>query len=226
MKLVRGAARHGASVEDGELALELTNPFAPSTEPAAPREPEPEGKVPWRTLMWMPLAGPLVISGFFGGMLSTFVLAPLLSRVWRRRKFLADATAVRLTREPNTLADALTKLNGMQSEGAFAPWTAHMSVVNVQKIGARSLLSSSGSMFPSLELRLKALTGLGANVSSVRSPSRWKKIPPIGWAILLPIGVLLAALFATVIVLLAYVSLALSGLFTWLPAILIHAILR
>ena len=65
-----------------------------------------------------------------------------------------------------------------------------------------------------------------ASVSSVRSPDKWKKIPPIGWAILLPIGLLLVVLFATAVVLLAYVSVALSGLFTWLPAILIHAILR
>jgi Zn-dependent protease with chaperone function len=227
VKLVRGAARRGASVEDGELALELTNPFGKPSTPAAPREPEPEGKVPWRTLAWMPLAGPLVISGFFGGMLSTFVLSPLLAWVWRRRKFMADATAVRLTREPNTLADALTKLNGMPSEGAFAPWTAHMSVVNVQKIGGRSLLSSSsGSMFPSLERRLKALTGMGANESKVRSARSWRSIPPIGWVVLVPIGMLLVLLLATAVFLLAYVSLALSGLFTWLPALLIHAILR
>lgn len=236
-KLIRGAARHGASVEDGELALELTNPFtnsfansidsaapAPSAEPSTP---EQEGKVPWRTIMWMPLVGPLVISGFFGGMLSTFVLSPLLAWVWRSRKFLADATAVRLTREPNTLADALTKLNGMPSEGAFAPWTAHMSVVNVQKIGSKGLFASAGAkMFPSLERRLKALTGMGANVATFRTPGNWQRIPVIGRIILVPVGVLLLFLFATVIVLLAYVSVALSGLFTWLPAILIHAILR
>jgi Zn-dependent protease with chaperone function len=227
VKLLRGAARHGASVEDGELALQLTNPFGTPKEPAAPVAPEPEGKIPWRTMMWMPLAGPLVLSGFFGGMVSTFVLSPLLAWVWRRRKFLADATAVRLTHEPDTLADALTKLNGMPSEGAFAPWTAHMSVVNVQKIGGRSLISGSGGkMFPSLELRLRALTGMGAKVSTIKSPRSWRNLPLIGWVILVPVGALLLVLFAMVIFGLVYVSLALSGLFTWLPAILIHAILR
>ena len=231
VKLARGAARHGASIEDGELALELTNPFGTPTQPAKPAEPENEGqkenKIPWRTIVWMPLVGPLVISGFFGGVLSTFVLSPLLAWVWRRRKFLADATAVRLTREPNTLADALTKLNGMPSEGAYAPWTAHMSVVNVQKIGGRSLISSSGGkMFPSLERRLKALTGMGASVATIKAPRSLRNIPLIGWVILLPIGALLLVLFAMVIFGLVYVSVALSGLFTWLPAIVIHAILR
>ncbi|HEY4369438.1 MAG TPA: M48 family metalloprotease [Steroidobacteraceae bacterium] len=227
VKLVRGAARRGSSVEDGELALELTNPFGTSSQPAPPAVPEEEGKIPWRTLAWMPLVGPLVISGFFGGMLSTFALSPLLAWVWRRRKFLADATAVRLTREPNTLSKALVSLNDMPWEGAFAPWTAHMSVVNVQKIGGRSLFSSSGArMFPSLERRLKALTGMGAEASTIKSPRTWQNIPAIGWAILVPVGALVLFLFSIVIVLLAYVSVALSGLFTWLPAILIHAILR
>jgi hypothetical protein len=44
--------------------------------------------------------------------------------------------------------------------------------------------------------------------------------------VLVPVGVLLVVLFAIVIVLLVWLSVALSGLFTWMPAILIHAILR
>ena len=227
MKLLRGSWGRGATVHDGELALELTNPFgsaAPNPVPAAPEDPK---KIPWRTIAWMPLVGPLVISGFFGGILSTFMLGPLLAWVWRRRKFLADATAVRLTREPNALAEGLIKVSAMPSEGAFAPWTAHMSVVHVHQIGGKSLFSSSGAkMFPSMERRLKALVGMGASVSVPKERSAWQRLPLVAKMILVPTGVLVAFLSCLVIVLLAYLSVALSGLFIWLPAIIIHAILR
>ncbi|HEY6643698.1 MAG TPA: hypothetical protein VIZ63_16345, partial [Povalibacter sp.] len=225
--LLRGAARRGASIEDGQLALELTNPFDSGSHPAEPRIDAKDGKIPWRTMLWMPLLGPLVISGFFGGMLSSIALSPLLAWAWRRRKFLADATAVRLTREPNTLGEALVKLNDLPWEGAFAPWTAHMSVVNVEKIGGKGLFSSSGAkMFPSLQKRLLALTGLGASVAATQELSTWQRLPLMGRVILVPVGVLVAMLLAAVVVLLVWVSVALSGLFTWLPAMLLHAILR
>lgn len=225
-KLVRGALRHGSTMEDGQLALELTNPFDSTGQPKkAP--PAEEGKVPWRTMMWMPLMGPLVISGFFGAMLSSIVLSPLLAWAWRRRKFLADATAVRLTRDADTLGSALLKLNDLPWEGAFAPWTAHMSVVNVEKIGGQGLFSSSGAkMFPSLQRRLTALTGMGASTARLEERSAWQRIPLLGRLALVPVGALVVVLLSIAVVLLAWVSVALSALFTWLPAMLIHAVLR
>jgi Zn-dependent protease with chaperone function len=228
MKLLRGALRRGASAQDGELALALTNPFeSTATKHDVPEVAQPEGKIPWRTLMWMPIVGPLVISGFFGGMLSTFLLSPLLAWIWRRRKFLADATAVRLTRDPNTLAEGLLKLNELSLEGAFAPWTAHMSVVNVEKIGGKGLFRSAGAkMFPSLALRVQALSRLGASVSVPLERSAWAQMPLIARLILIPVGMLVLSLFFAVIAGLAYVSVALSGLFTWLPALLLHALIR
>jgi Zn-dependent protease with chaperone function len=228
-RLLRSALRRGASVEDGQLALELTNPFDPKPATAAPvpSTPTDSNKVPWRTMIWMPLVGPLVISGFFGGMLSMIVLSPLLAWVWRRRKFLADATAVRLTRDPNTLAEALLKVNVMPTEGAFAPWSAHMSVIHVQKIGGKGLFGSSGArMFPALDRRLKALTGMGADIAVGAVPNGWRKLPAIAWLVLVPIGALLIALLSMVIYLLVFLSAALSGMFTWLPAIIVHAVLR
>ena len=74
--------------------------------------PEDSNKIPWRTYAWMPLVGPLVISGFFGGLICMLVLGPLLALTWRQRKYLADATAVQLTRDPNTLGSALEKNAG------------------------------------------------------------------------------------------------------------------
>jgi Zn-dependent protease with chaperone function len=211
----------GSAGADGELAMALTNPFeAGNPQPAIAEE---SGKVPWRTLAWMPFAGPLVISGFFGGVLCAFVLGPLLALMWRRRKYLADATAVRLTRDPDTLGTALENMRGLPVGGAFGNWIAHLSVVPSGLIGAKSIFGgSSVPMSPALDKRLKALGVMGAHVAP-----RQRAVMPMWTKVLLaPVIALLVALMGAVVIGLAYVSLALSGLFTWLPAVLLHALLR
>src|SRR3712207_4353509 len=64
------------------------------------------------------------------------ILAPLFARllqlsISRQREFLADATAVRLTRNPKGLADALQKISGDREvlEAANRA-TAHLYIVN------------------------------------------------------------------------------------------------
>ena len=77
----------------------------------------------------MRFTGPLVMAGFFGGLVSSFVLSPLVALAWRQRKYLADSTAVRLTRNPDTLAEALQKMGPGGSALDLAPWAAHLAVV-------------------------------------------------------------------------------------------------
>jgi Zn-dependent protease with chaperone function len=221
-RLLIRSLRPGSSAADGRLAMALTNPFDPASR-SKREEPADTGKIPWRTLAWMPLAGPLVISGFFGGVLCSFLLGPLLSLGWRRRKYLADAIAVQLTRDPDTLGSALEKIRGEPVEGAFGAWIAHLSVVPSPLIGARSILGGSTvPMAPALDRRLKALGVMGAHVTlrAGRSMPVWAMI------VFAPVGALLVALMSAVVFGLAYVSVALSGLFTWLPAVLLHALLR
>jgi Zn-dependent protease with chaperone function len=50
-------------------------------------------------LLW---AGPVVFPGQIGGLTTTFLIKPFLTLAWRRRKLMADATAVRLTACPRT----------------------------------------------------------------------------------------------------------------------------
>ena len=58
-----------------------------------------------------------------------FVTVPLLGALWRRRRLLADATAVELTRDPDALAVALEYLQDQGGPVAAAgPWT-HLFVV-------------------------------------------------------------------------------------------------
>lgn len=206
---------------------EISDPFAPEK----PRKAKPSAaqaagggetaaakESNWRLWLWMPLAGPVVMSGFLAGVVSLFVLRPLVGLTWRKRKYMADAVAVRLTRDPDALASALGR---MGSGAALAPWMAHLSVVSgSQRDG---LLSGSVvPMFPSLERRLRALRKLGANVQlQARKPLDWRLI-----AFGVPLGTLLVILVAIVLVLLSYVSIPLSMLFTGIPFAILHVLLR
>ena len=130
---------------------------------------------------------------------------------------------MQLTRDPDALGAALGQLRGAPVAGAFGDWIAHLCVVPPGSSGAASILGGSAvPMAPSLDRRLAALGILGAQVA----PRTTKAMPPWAWAILLPLGALVAGLLGMVVCGLLYVSIALSMLFTWLPAVLLHALLR
>ena len=57
-------------------------------------------------------------------------------------------------------------------------------------------------------------------------PPPRRHLPLVAWCVLLPVGAVVVALMCLVLFLLVYVSVALSGLFTWLPVVVLHAILR
>ncbi len=52
-----------------------------------------------------------------------FLVAPVMGAMWRRRRLLADATAVELTRDPDALAHALTQLRDNGATVPPGPWT-------------------------------------------------------------------------------------------------------
>lgn len=58
------------------------------------------------SILFLTVAGPVLVQ-FFAGITAEFLLKPLLALAWRHRKYMADATAVRLTRDPDALAEAL-----------------------------------------------------------------------------------------------------------------------
>jgi hypothetical protein len=77
-------------------------------------------------------------------------------------------------------------------------------------------------MYPAMDKRLKALGRMGATVSIQprRAMPAWLQL------LIAVAGVVIAALLCVVVYLLVMVSIALSGLFTFVPAIILHAILR
>lgn len=214
---LREALKKGASSADSRLILDLTHPFG-SAQASRPSGGNASNKLTWREWIRMPLYGPVVISGFFGGLVSSFFLEPLLALVWRRRKYLADAIAVQLTRDPQSLRDALCELGNGRG---FPAWCSHMLVASGASRGGL-LSGSTVPMYPAHDKRLKALARMGASVtlSPPRSMPLWVKLL-IGVA-----GVVVVSLMSVVVYLLVILSLAFSMLFTLLPAIILHAMLR
>ena len=93
------------------------------------------------------------------------VLAPLFARllqlsISRQREYLADATAVRLTRNPKGLADALAKISGDREVLEVANRaTAHLYIANpIKKFEKRS--KGLFSTHPPIEERIKILRAM------------------------------------------------------------------
>lgn len=216
---LREALKTGASSADARLILELTNPFG-SVSTTRHSSGNTSNEMTWREWIRMPLYGPVVIGGFFGGMVSSVLLEPLVAVVWRRRKYLADAIAVQLTRDPQMLSEALLALSAGERGGGFPAWSAHMLIIGSAQRGG-ILSGASVPMYPAIDKRLKALGRMGATVSiATHRMSLWLQL------LIAVASVVIGGLLCVVVFLLVMVSIALSGMFTFLPAMILHAILR
>jgi len=58
------------------------------------------------------------------------LLGPCIALVWRTRRYLADASAVQLTRNPDALATALQRLSQDNTAVAGSVWASHLFVMN------------------------------------------------------------------------------------------------
>jgi Zn-dependent protease with chaperone function len=183
-------------------------------------------KLTWREWAQLPLMGPVFFSCFMGGLVGTFVLAPLISLAWRQRKYMADAAAVRLTRDPDALAGALAAIAGSGRSRELPPWVDHLAVVGTGGGRGASLLSASVvPVFPPLSSREKALAKLGAQAHAI-ADGAFAQMPAALRALLVGAYGLCFALGAVAAGLLTVLSTMLSMLFTVAPAALLHALLR
>jgi Zn-dependent protease with chaperone function len=183
------------------------------------------GKLTWKEWMLMPLMGPVVLSGFLSGLVNSMMLGPAVALAWRQRKYMADATAVRLTRDPNALASALSAISGAGGSLETASWADHLCVVDPgSKREASLLFGSFVSIFPSLQRRIDALVRMGAEERFL--PTRRYRLPLPALILIAVLSAIIGFLLVVVVVLLIWVSAALSGLFTLFPTALLHALLR
>jgi Zn-dependent protease with chaperone function len=149
--------------------------------------------------------------------LNVWFLGPLLALMWRSRRYLADAMAVQLTRNPQGLAGALLRLAdpGMPTAIAAGTMIPHLFLTwphagRREGLGASTLMSFQ----PRLENRLRRLNAMGANVQIPHRNSFWHtayhllesgKLGPAGrlllWGVCALVLFLIAVLFCLSIVL-------------------------
>jgi hypothetical protein len=67
---------------------------------------------------------------------------------------------------------------------------------------------------------------MGATLTVPTARSNWQRVPVKIKLLVVPLLALCGALLCVVVYLLALVSVALSGMFTWVPAVILDAILR
>lgn len=204
------------------LLTNLVDPF--SEDAAQPKPTKDSNQLTWREWLSLPLMGPVFMSAFLGQFVNSLLLSPLISVVWRQRKYMADASAVKLTREPNTLASALQVLRDTDTHLLMTAWTSHFCVVQPGKISGLII-----PMFPAIEKRLKALIRLGAEPIVLRPDQTLSDVwQQAGWrlVIIVVLGLIAAALIIVLIPMLVVVSMMLTLLMTLLPTALLHALLR
>ncbi len=99
------------------------------------------------------------------------LLGPCMALLWRTRRYLADASAVELTRNPDALANALQHLSEDNSAVAGSEWASHLFVVNPQ--GDRTLRGSQ----PSPEQLRKAMEAWHASANPASQGSTLSAAP-------------------------------------------------
>ena len=164
----------------------------------------------------------------------SFVVAPLLALVWRSRRYLADVTAVQLTRNPDGLAKGLASLS---AKGGIVPggnWAAPLFIIGPQGSGrsfgsARTGGGLMGDEFgvlafdPPISRRIARLRQQGATVDLAVAPSPTHPLT-VGCIVLMvvPLGVVLIGCGLT----LAGIALAIDMLLLTPMLLVCYLILR
>jgi Zn-dependent protease with chaperone function len=105
---------------------------------------------------------------------SMTMLEPAVALLWRTRQYLADACAVRLTRNPNCLASALQKLNDQNSSVPAVAWASHLFIVSPARTDR---MHDNGSSRPELT---QAMAAAWAKTNTEFDPSKTMTATELG----------------------------------------------
>ena len=169
------------------------------------------------------LAIPIMLARIPLLLLRALVAAPLVALAWRSRRYLADATAVQLTRNPDGLAAALVTLAGRATSVPGGEWADYVFVVTEGGGGARAgtrraIAPGIAHPHPSVSRRLRRLEAMGARPAPGTGGSA-RHMPWVVYAVLAP-------LLAIVVGLLAFALVLAVGLGVGVPLTVVSAILE
>ena len=152
------------------------------------------------------------------------MLGSCIALVWRTRRYLADASAVELTRDPDGLAGALTKLARDDTGIPGGAWASHLFIVAPSgdtSAGASGFQGVSPLSFhPSLARRLKRLDRVGAHVNleaSHKVSGAAKVVLAVLWLVIGPPLLVAAGLMLVLIAMMTMFNLTILAL--WLAVI-------
>jgi len=160
----------------------------------------------------------------------SFMLGPLIALMWRARRYLADTTAVQLTRYPDGLSRALQRLADKGGTIPGGGWATHLFVIGPEGShgGRRDAVEggvATGSLLafhPPLKRRLKRLRSLGATLpADEEHPVRGRVAGNVLAGLL--VGPLLAVV-AGLLLCLAAIIIGLDLLFMGLAMVVIHGL--
>ena len=160
----------------------------------------------------------------------SFMLGPLIALMWRARRYLADATAVQLTRYPDGLARALRRLGDKSAAIPGSSWATHLFVIGPERSHGETRSTVEGGVatgslltfHPPLNRRLQRLRRLGA--TSVPDEGRPGRGSVVGKVLGILIVGPLVAVFAGLLLCLAAMIIGLDLLFMGVAIALIHGL--
>lgn len=216
-RLYRGAdAEHGLQLMS-DLVAYATMDEKREEKPAHNTGPETT-KEKIVLMLKMPFMAAQLIGGIMLPMLTSFLLLPLFAFSWRARRYLADSTAVQLTRDPDAMSSALAEL-GSKGVGAPGPsWVKHLFVAAGQG-------GSVVPFHPPYEKRVNRLARMGATL-------QFKPVPPtprevvIATFFIAPLSVVAGGLMCLALFLMGVLNFMLSMMFLMPVVGVLHVLLR
>jgi len=101
---------------------------------------------------------------------TSLFLGPPLAMIWRNRRYAADAMAVQLTRNPDGLARALSRIGGssLPEGGEGREYSFVHAPLQRVKLGTTPQRTMTGTLHPVLGRRLQRLQAMGSTAGSRR----------------------------------------------------------
>ena len=146
---------------------------------AADHEIDPAGKEGCLMLLRAPFVMAAATTSFLIMIGQTLLFGPLLGALWRARRFLADATAVKLTRNPDGMTHALQILSRSTVRFEKGDPAALMFVHWPSVSGSGAPPQPLGSWHPSMARRLHRLEALGGRMMRTGQPGAVRAGPGI-----------------------------------------------